>query len=274
MIEQNTIRVFVRKTNCTPEDKNVRIDCEPGLFDECEAVHISVVFSWDLKRAEYLAKAWRDIAPVKIGGPATGEKSGEFTPGMYIKNGYTITSRGCPNKCWFCSVWKREGNIRELKIHDGNNLLDDNILACSDQHIKNVFAMLKRNKPCQITGGLEAARLNEWHVAMLKDVNPAQLFFAYDTPDDLEPLIIAGKMLSQYDFNFRQLRCHVLMGYKNDTLVNAEKRINQTIRAGFMPSAMVYCEADCKKNKEWAHFQRKWQRPASIMHEINKKLDL
>jgi hypothetical protein len=57
-----------------------------------------VAFTWDIPWAEELAKHWEHIALVKFGGPAYGTRGEEFTPGMYIKHGYTITSRGCPKK--------------------------------------------------------------------------------------------------------------------------------------------------------------------------------
>ena len=76
-------------------------------------------------------------------------------PGLYLKHGYTITSRGCHNNCWFCSVPKREGALRELPINDGWNILDDNLLACSENHIRAVFEMLKRQKhKPEFTGGI------------------------------------------------------------------------------------------------------------------------
>ena len=137
------IRVFPRRTNATPIDPLAYIG-PPDLFAEADEVHISVAFTWDLPEAEKLAKQWAAVAPVRIGGPATGEPGGGFEPGRYLKPGYIITSRGCPNRCWFCSVWKREGDVRELPIRDGWNVLDDNLLACSDTHIKRVFAMLHR----------------------------------------------------------------------------------------------------------------------------------
>ena len=138
------IRVFPRRTKATPDDDLVRINQPPGFFDQADEIHISVAWTWDLPKAERLAKQWEQVAPVKIGGPATGMPGDDFTPGMYLKKGYVITSRGCPNRCWFCSVWKREGNIRELPITEGWNVLDDNLLACSDDHIKAVFKMLAR----------------------------------------------------------------------------------------------------------------------------------
>lgn len=45
----------------------------------------------------------------------------------------------------------------ELPITDGYNVLDDNLLACSEKHIHDVFDMLKRQKEKPIfTGGIEA----------------------------------------------------------------------------------------------------------------------
>ena len=113
------IRVFPRRTKASPNDKLVRFGM-PTMFDEADKVHISVAFTYDLPVAEILAEQWGVVAPVEVGGPATGERSGEFIPGKYLKKGYVITSRGCPNKCWFCSVWRREGReIRELEIKNG-----------------------------------------------------------------------------------------------------------------------------------------------------------
>ena len=73
--------------------------------------------------------AWRPVAPVKIGGVAYGDRGAEFAPGRYIRPGYVFTSRGCPRRCWFCSVWKRVPVPRILPVIDGWNILDDNLLA-------------------------------------------------------------------------------------------------------------------------------------------------
>jgi hypothetical protein len=164
----NIMRVFPRRTNATPTDDLVHIG-SPDLFTEEKApdrVHISVTFSWDMPEAERLYKEWNVIAPAEIGGPATGQRGEGFVPGMYLKKGYVITSRGCPNRCWFCGVWKREGEtLRELPVTDGWNVLDDNLLRCSETHIKDVFTMLARQgKQPFFTGGLEAAALKPWHV--------------------------------------------------------------------------------------------------------------
>lgn len=260
-------RVFPRRTNATPTDELAFTD-EPGLWPpEIDEVHVSVTFTWDLGRAEYLARAWEKVAPVKIGGPATGMPGSDFEPGLYLRPGYVITSRGCPNRCWFCSVWKREGDIRELPIRDGWNVLDDNLLACSEAHVRKVFAMLKRQpRRAQFTGGLEAARLEDWHVDLLRDLKPKQMFFAYDTPEDYEPLVVAGEKLLGAGFTVAShaLRCFVLIGYPGDTLQDAEKRLQQSFDAGFIPMAMLWRNDEGTTTSEWRKLRRMWGGPYII----------
>jgi hypothetical protein len=260
------VRVFPRRTNATPTD-TMAFTGLPHFYIEADEVHISATFSWDLPEAERLEKEWRAVAPVKIGGPATGQRGEDFVPGMYLKKGYVITSRGCPNRCWFCSVWRREGEaLRELPVTEGWNVLDDNLLACSDAHIKEVFAMLAKQKTRPLfTGGLEAARLKLWHVQELVKLKPKELFFAYDGPEDREPLFEAGKLLLQNGFSRRRqnLRAYVLVGYKKDTFAMAEKRLNETLEAGFIPMAMLYRESE-ERDPEWVRFAWPWSRPAAM----------
>jgi hypothetical protein len=236
------IRVFPHKTKCTPDDENVRINAEPTLFDEADEVHISVSFSWDLKRADELAKAWEHAGfNVKVGGCATGQREEEFVSGKYVKKGCVITSRGCCNHCWFCDVWKINGTIRELPIVDGYNVLDSNLLQCSEQHIRNVFAMLKRQKEkATFTGGLEAKRLKGWHCELLKDLKPRIIYFAYDTPDDKEPFVNAMELLNAYKVPQSIRRVYCLCGYKGDTPDKALERGRFISSYGAEPYYMFY----------------------------------
>jgi len=265
-------KVFPRKTNASPNDKNSFFDI-PGMFDNnFDKINISVTFTYDINRAEWLAKQWEHIAPVEIGGPAFGNPSGEFIPGKYLKKGYTITSRGCPNKCWFCSVHKREPKLKELKIKDGWNILDDNILACSEKHVKDVFKMLKKqNHRAHFTGGLEAKILKEWHVNLLVDLNPKEMFFAYDTKDDYEPLLNVSKIFKKANlFKGHNSRCYVLIGYPKDTIEKARIRLVNTIKLGFFPMAMLWKNKNGDTTIEWKRFQRKWANPFIVGTKIKK----
>lgn len=267
-------RVFPRRTAATPRD-NMAFIGEPPLFDvEADAVHISVAFTWDLPKAQRLADSWSRIAPVSIGGPATGQRGEEFVPGRYMDEGYTITSRGCPNRCWFCAVWKRDGSIRELPICNGRKINDDNLLACSETHIRSVFAMLARQQqPAEFVGGIEARLLCDWHVSLFSDLpRLGQVFFAYDTPDDWEPLVRAARMMRAAGFTRSKLRAYTLIGYPKDTLSDAETRLRAVANLGVFPCAMLYRnERGERPDGGWRQLQRMWMRPAEIAALLKPK---
>lgn len=262
------IRVFPHRTNATPVDRYAYVGLPDFFVPDCDEVHISVTFSWDLGWAEYLAENWRHHAPVvKMGGPATGMVGGEFEPGMYLKPGYVITSRGCPNRCWFCDVWKREGGIRELPIREGWNVLDSNLLACSDDHIRAVFEMLRRQpEPTCLTGGLEAAQLRDWHIVELLKLRLKRMFVAYDTPDDYEPLRLVARMLREAGLigGAHKVRCYVLIGYPDDSFEDAEKRLQSVCDLGIMPFAMLYRDRTGKRKQDWMSFRRLWYDPRMV----------
>jgi hypothetical protein len=270
-------RVFPRKTKASPDDELAFFGEPPknGMPD-IDEIHVSVTFTYDLPKAERLAELWgKTGVPVKLGGPATGQRGESFTPGLYLKRGYVITSRGCGNACWFCSVPKREGKIRELPIKEGFNVLDDNLLACSEEHIRGVFAMLKRQKERPLfTGGLEAKRLKAWHVELLAQARTERAYFAYDTADDLEPLIAAGRLLGEAGITgrSRKANCYVLIGYPADTFEKAEKRLLEAWSAGFFPFAMLYRDNDGETEQSWRKFQREWVRPAIIAAKLKSEV--
>ncbi|MBC7953163.1 MAG: hypothetical protein H7Z12_15255 [Rhodospirillaceae bacterium] len=271
------IRVFPRKTKATPDDDLVRFG-PPDILDYADEVHVSVAFTWDIPAAEKLAEQWKFVAPVKIGGPAY-EKLGQiypldFVPGRYIKPGYTFTSRGCPRRCWFCSVWKRIPEATPIpNFADGWNVLDDNLLACPRPHVEAVFDMLRRQKHrISFTGGLEALSLQDYQVDLLAGLSAKPVcFFAYDPQDEFETLASAARRLLSAGFTraSHRLRCYVLIGFPKDTFEAAEKRLNDIKNVGFTPMAMLWRPEDKAAEKytpgeEWHQFRRIWTRPAII----------
>lgn len=266
------IRVFPRKTKATPDDALAYFG-PPDLFAEADEVHISVTFTYDKARAEQLAEEWRHVAPVKIGGVAYGDDSLEFIPGRYVKPGYTITSRGCPRRCWFCGVWKKWPTPNVLPIYDGWNILDDNLLACPREHVEAVFDMLRRQgRRVEFTGGLEALALEDYQVGLLASLKPRpNMFFAYDPGDAFETLESAARRLLDAGFTARshRLRCYVLIGHPKDTFAAAEARLMQMRDIGFTPMAMLWRPETPSQERrapppEWRAFQRRWARPAII----------
>ncbi len=268
-------RVFPRKTKASPDDGLAFFGAPPKDPPHIDAVHVSVAFTYDLSKAETLAEAWAKTGiPVSLGGPATDEPGGDFVPGLYLKKGYVITSRGCGNSCWFCEVPKREGGLRELPITEGHNVLDDNLLACSESHIRAVFAMLSKQPERPVfTGGLEAKLLKAWHVDLLRQNKTKRFYCAFDTPDDYEPLVAAGKLLRDGGITraSHTAACYVLIGYPGDTMEKAEQRLIDTWAAGFMPYAMLYRDKAGAADPEWRKFQRLWVRPQILFTTLKSK---
>jgi hypothetical protein len=127
--------------------------------------------------------------------------------------------------------------------------------------------MLKRQPDkAMFTGGIESARLQNWHVDLLADIKPKRLYMAYDTEDDYEPLRKAAKMLTEGLTLHRShnLCCYCLIGYPKDTIEAAEKRLVQCLDLNLTPMAMLYRDDKGNTDPEWRKFQRLWARPAII----------
>jgi len=229
-------------------------------------VRVSVTFTWHRAEAERIAAAWQEFyRDVQIGGPAYGAVGGEFTPGMFLKEGCTITSRGCSKGCGWCVVPKREGAIRELAINPGWIVQDNNLLACSEGHIRAVFDMLRNQKRrAYFNGGLDKHFLKSWHRELFDSVSIGELWFACDTTQDLPWLERAAAILDGYAI--RKLRCYTMVGYDGETIFDAEKRLNRVFGLGFLPFTQLYQpEARKPYSEDWRHLCRKWARPAAML---------
>ena len=268
-----TLRVFPRKMKSTPDDpESIVGDPVPNFRKDFDLIKISVTFTWDKEKAYRLAERWEKFGKVEIGGPAFDDPGGDFTPGLFLKPGYAITSRGCPNNCWFCLASKREGNIRELPIKDGWDVLDNNLLACSDSHVKSVFEMLLRQKErVKFTGGLDVSLLKDWHVDYLSRMRLESVYFAYDSPGDLEILVETGRKLRGVLLP-RVIRCYVLIGYPGDTINKAEVRLNEALEAGFIPMAMLYRGGVWKReiNRDWHDLAFSWINYKMLAYRIKR----
>jgi len=96
----------------------------------------------------------------------------------------------------------------------------------------------------------------------LQKLKPHVVYFAYDTPDDWEPLVEAARILSGAGLitGKKRIRCYVLIGYHGDTIEKAEARLNQVLKLGIMPMAMLFN----KERKDWYGFQQEWAQPIVV----------
>jgi len=258
------IRVFPRRTKWTPTDELTFIG-DPPLFRPSEQpVYVSVTFTWDIPEGERLKEAWQQYYPeIYLGGPAFDDPGETFVPGRFIKHGVTFTSRGCIRRCPWCFVPEREGWIRELAIQNGWIVQDNNLLACSTEHQRKVFAMLQRQpKPIKFAGGLDSRLLLPWHIDEFKRLRIDELWFACDTKNQLSSIERVADLTS--DFPTSKKRCYVLIGFNGESRLEAEKRLETIYQLGFLPFAQLY-RTDKQQywSDPWKRLARKWSRPAA-----------
>jgi hypothetical protein len=271
------VRVFPRKTKWTPTDDFAFIG-DPPILDrpEDQPILISCTFTWDIFEAKRLFNAWSAFyRDVKIGGPAFGDPGDNFEPGLFLKHGITITSRGCPKNCPWCMVPNREGHIRECKIKPGHIVQDNNLLACSIEHVRTVFEMLrKQNRAIYFKGGLDTDFITDEHIDLLKSIKIGEMWFACDYPGaekSLEKIAHAFSGMSR-----RKLKCYTMIGFNGESKKAARKRIKAVYDMGFEPFAALYQSPDHNKNiydAEWRKIAKMFSRPAAMKAYFNPKND-
>lgn len=273
------IRVFPRRTSLTPKDAHAFIGDPPLWRPKADEVHISITFTWDIEEGHRLRNAWAQYYPVvRIGGPAITSPENGFEPGMYVRDGVTFTSRGCPHRCPWCLVPEREGTLKLLDIKPGWIVQDNNLLATPRKHQERVYAMLRsQRRKVDFAGGLEATRIDDWVVGQLQRLRINQLFLACDTEAALNSLKQAVSKLSF--LARRQLRCYVLISFReNETISEAERRLEAVWQTGCLPFAQLFQPPDryIKYPSDWRGLARRWSRPAAMfsMHADNSTMSV
>jgi len=92
-------------------------------------------------------------------------------------------------------------------------------------------------------------------------LKPSSAYFAYDTPGYYAPLVAAAYMLKAAGItgSGRNFFVYVLIGYKNDTIEKAKKRLLSVLHLNLLPMAMLFNRAEGRADAaEWKRFQREW----------------
>ena len=111
-------------------------------------------------------------------------------PQINLNTAYGFLTRGCPNKCKWCIVPKKEGNIHpymdvdEIAVGGRTNivLMDNNILAC-DYGLSQLEKIVERRYHVDFNQGLDARLVTEDIAQMLAKVKwIKRIRFGCDTP--------------------------------------------------------------------------------------------
>ena len=155
---------------------------------------------------------------------------------------------------------------------DGWIVQDNNLLACSFDHVRRVFEMLSRQPhPVSFHGGLDTEFLTEKHVELFKSIRFNELWFACDHLGAIKNLEKAAEILT--DFSMKKKRCYVLVGFDGETITQAEKRLLKVCDLGFLPFAIPYQGETFSKdkyNRDWRKLIKTFCRPAATMSHLKR----
>lgn len=171
----------------------------------------------------------------------------DLYPELTKGKAFGYLTRGCPNKCCFCCVWKKEGLVTH-KVADLSEwwngqkeiiLLDPNILACR-QHLELLEQLAQSGASVDFTQGLDARFINEKNLEILKRIKIKTMHFAFDFMRN-ERRIVKGLKLAKevLKINDRKAICYMLTNF--DTSIKDDcYRVKLIQSAGYAPDVRIY----------------------------------
>ena len=184
-------------------------------------------------------------------------------PDLTQDTAYGFLTRGCPRRCGFCHVAKKEGRC-SYKVADLSEfwkgqknivLCDPNILACKD-HMELLKQLRDSKARVNFNQGLDIRLVNDCNLELLKQIRLQSIHFAFDRwkdKDIIEPKLRKFVKETGYDRNRGKVMVYILTNF--DTTIEQDiYRIQLCRELNVSPYPMIY-------NKEHADpIYRKLQR--------------
>lgn len=137
---------------------------------------------------------------------------------------YGFLTRGCPNKCFWCVVPKKEGGVKpymsvdEIAIEGRNNLvlMDNNILASGDYALEQFEKIIDRGCKVDFNQAIDARLVNETNAELLAKVKWLKYIrFGCDTHKQIEDCERAIALLERFGY-LGDVFLYTMIGGKND----------------------------------------------------------
>ena len=150
----------------------------------------------------------------------------DFTiyPNVAPDTSYGFLTRGCPNKCKWCVVPRKEGAIVPYwdidRVANGRKnvvLMDNNILAAGDYAIEQLQKIIDRQYRIDFNQALDARLLTPKFASLLAQCKwiERRIRFGCDTPAQIDECEEAIEMLRSYGFKGQFfLYCMLTNNYK------------------------------------------------------------
>ena len=167
-------------------------------------------------------------------------------PNIDHKTAYGFLTRGCPNKCKWCIVPKKEGAVRpymdidDIAIDGRTNiiLMDNNVLA-SEYGINQLRKIIERGYKVDFNQAIDARLVTDKVAQLLAKVKwLKRIRFGCDTKAQVAQCDKAIELINKHGYKGEYLFYCILMGSEEESL----ERINHWRRMGrkYIPYAQPY----------------------------------
>lgn len=205
-------------------------------FDQYDIVYMSKIFSFTPDYGQWIT----NTKHIRKGGTgydlysALPEEMEFVTPdySMYPsidnKTAYGFLTRGCPNKCKWCVVPRKEGNIRpymdvdDVAVDGRTNLvlMDNNVLAC-EYGLEQIQKIIDRGYRVDFNQALDARLVTDDIAKLLAKLRWIDVIrFGCDTPKQVKECEEAMRMIDEYRGKPASYLMYTMIGNDFDEALN------------------------------------------------------
>lgn len=209
-------------------------------FSHYDKVYMAKVFSFTPDYGQWITNA----DSIERGG--TGYDLTKVLPPVIDRTAYGFLTRGCPNKCKWCIVPRKEGKIQpymdveEIAVNGRNNLIlmDNNVLA-SDYGLEQIEKIVRLKLRVGFNQGLDARLVTEDIAKLLAKVKwIKRIRFGCDTPGQIAECERATSLIDKYGYKGEYFFYCILL----DDFKESFSRINywRNKSGRYLPHAQPY----------------------------------
>lgn len=242
-------------------------------FDWYDKVYMSKIFSFTSDYLQYI----NNTGCIEKGGtgydiqkklhPSIDRMQPDYSlyPQIDDKTAYGFLTRGCPNKCKWCVVPKKEGpvapymDIEEIAVDGRSNviLMDNNILA-SDYGLSQLEKIVRLKIRVDFNQGLDARLVTDDIAKLLAKVRwIKRIRFGCDTPGQIAECERATALIDKHGYKGEYFFYCILLNDFSESFGRVNHWRNKGRR--FLPHAQPYRDLNkCRPIPQWQKDLAAW----------------
>lgn len=181
---------------------------------------------------------------------------------------FCFTTRGCPNKCGYCAVWRIEPekiiikNWKEQIVDSKANVMisDNNLSAQSKKHISNVLDFLiEINKHVVFDNGVDCKLVDDFFAQKISKIKfyKTGMRLAFDRIEEDVVFQNAIERLLKAGVHKGNVMAYVLFNF-NDSPKEADYRARECVKLGIRPYPQRYTPLNYSSRKNISFIGKKW----------------